>query len=384
MSEKRIGNLKRSIECLALGLALLALAACAGLSARGSVEGQAIQTRVDSEVARYYLENYLAGKHADAELDARIDRVYQTANGSLPDRDELKELSDEFSVDFAALYFADRIALAPANRRFRSVYDRNYESTRKALAEGPAQLPAAAADYAALIVPSYLYKRNMATGAALAAPREALQKVGLPCYFVETVDDGTVESNAELVMAAIRARAEDGRRLILISASKSGPEVALALTKLGAAETRHVSAWINAVGALQGTPLIEDNVLPELEYIVGKVDPAGAASIMTAASRRRFESFHLPEDILVVNLIGIPTSGSVGFRAGRGYFPMRKHGPNDGMVLLADTIYPRGVTVAELGSDHFLMYNLDVISIALVKTVIDWLENPGGTVTARP
>jgi hypothetical protein len=54
------------------------------------------------------------------------------------------------------------------------------------------------------------------------------------------------------------------------------------------------------------------------------------------------------------------------------------------VVLLADTIYPGGVTVAELGSDHFLMYNLDVISVALVATVIEWLENPGGAVTAGP
>lgn len=376
--------MKRSIEHLALGLALLSLAACAGFSARGSVEGQAIQTRVDSEVARYYLENYLAGERKDAQLDARIDRVYQNANGNLPDRNELKALSDEFSVDFAALYFADRIALVPANRSFRSAYDRNYQSTRKALPEGRAKLPSAAADYEALIVPSYLYKRKMANGAALDAPREALGKVGLPCYFVETVDDASVESNAELVMAAIRARARDGRRLIVISASKSGAEVALALTKLGAAETRHVAAWINAVGALKGTPLIDDNIVTELEIIVGRVDPAGTVSMTTGASRRRFESLHVPEDIFVANLIGIPMSGSVGFRAGRGYFPMRKHGPNDGVVLLADTIYPGGVTVAELGSDHFLMYNLDVISVALVATVIEWLENPGGAVTAGP
>jgi hypothetical protein len=56
-------------------------------------------------------------------------------------------------------------------------------------------------------------------------------------------------------MAAIRARAQSGRRLIIISAIKSSAEVALALTKLGPSETGHVAAWINAVGALQGTPL---------------------------------------------------------------------------------------------------------------------------------
>ena len=86
---------------------------------RGSVEGQALETRVDSEVALYYLANYLAGKRHDALLDQRIDRVYQNANGSLPSRDDLKKLSDDFSVDFAALYLADQIARVPINQRFR-------------------------------------------------------------------------------------------------------------------------------------------------------------------------------------------------------------------------------------------------------------------------
>src|SRR5262245_21557802 len=40
---------------------LLALSACAGLPVSGIVGGQSIETRVDSEVARYYLANYLAG-----------------------------------------------------------------------------------------------------------------------------------------------------------------------------------------------------------------------------------------------------------------------------------------------------------------------------------
>ena len=376
---------RNSLKLFPLCLTLLSLAACAsGLRVHGSVDGQAIETRVDSNIARYYLENYLAGKRIDPQLDERIDRVYQSADGVLPDRGELKRLSDEFSTDFAALYFADRIALVPGNRRFRDIFDQIYKSTSKALRQGSARLPAAAAEYEALFVPSYLYKRNLATGAALTAPREALQKIGLPCYFVETQDDGTVESNAELVMSAIRVRARDGRRLIVISASKSSAEVALALTKLGAAETRHVAAWINAVGALKGTPLIDDNALPELEWVVGKVDPAGTASMTAAAGRQRFKSFHVPEPVLVVNLIGIPLSGSVGFRANFGYLPMKKHGPSDGMVLLADTIYPGGVTLAELGSDHFLMYNVDTLTIALVSTVIDWLEKPGGTITAAP
>ena len=113
----------RSLNLGILLAALLSLSACAGLAVRGSVGGQTIESRVDSEVARYYLTSYLAGKHSNATLDERIDRVYQSVNGNLPDRSELKRLSEEFSIDFAALYLADQIDRAPVNRRFRSAFD---------------------------------------------------------------------------------------------------------------------------------------------------------------------------------------------------------------------------------------------------------------------
>lgn len=355
---------------------LLAVSACSGLPVRGTVGGQTIATRVDSEAARYYLANYLAGKHNNPILDARIDQVYQTIDGKIPGRNELKELSDEFSTDFAALLLADEIARVPLNRRFRSLFDVAYEYARKAVPEGNAKLPAAADRYEALIVPTYLYNRPTLSGADLSGPRAALEKVGMMCHFVETSDDGPVESNAEIVMNAIRARAQSGRRLIIVSASKSSAEVALALTKLGPAETRHVAAWINTVGALQGTPLVDDNVIPELEFIVGKIDPAGVESMSVIRSRERFKLFHVPQSVLVVNFFGIPVSGSVGFRARRGFFPMRKYGPNDGMVLLADMIFPGGITLTELGSDHFLMNDhLDITAVALASTVIRWLED---------
>ena len=55
----------RSLNLITLVAALLSLSACAGLPVRGTVGGQTIETRVDSEVARYYLANYLAGKRSD-------------------------------------------------------------------------------------------------------------------------------------------------------------------------------------------------------------------------------------------------------------------------------------------------------------------------------
>jgi hypothetical protein len=364
---------------------MILLPACAGLRVRGSVGMQTLETRVDSEAARYYLEHYLPGNRMDTELDERIDRVYQSANGGLPDRGELKRLSDEFSVDFAALYLADQIAHIPVNRRFRIAFDHAYDYTRIALPQSRVKLPAAAIAYEVLVVPIYLYKRLIGSGADLAAPRAALEKVGLTCHFVETQDDGAVEANADLVADAIRARMQSGRRLIVISASKSSPEVALALTRLETTETRHIAAWINVAGVLQGTPLADEHLFQELEFLVGEVDVAGEESLTTQRGRRRFDSFHIPKHVLVVNYLGIPVTGTISFWGRRTFNSLRKHGPNDGVSLLSDMIIPGGVTLADLENDHFMRGKpLDITTVALAISAIRWLEHPGRELVQGP
>lgn len=359
------------LHLIDLLFALPLLAACAGLPVRGTIGGQSIDTRVDVEVARYYLASYLSGQRNNPFLDGRIADAYKNARNDLPDRAELKRLSEEFSIDFAAAYLADRIVAVPENRRFRDLFEEN----RRAFNQKRLKLPAGAADYEVMFIPTYLYKRLPITGGDFAVPKKALERVGLPFHFVETVEDGAVETNADIVAAAIGARSRSGPRLVLISASKSGPEVALALTRMGSAATRHVVAWINTVGALQGTPLTDEHLLPEVEDFVGAVDVAGMQSLMTERSRRRFQSFRLPDHILVVNYFGIPLSGSVSSWARPGFTPLSNHGPNDGILLLSDMIFPGGITVAELGLDHFLLdQKLDAATVGLVTAVMRWPE----------
>jgi hypothetical protein len=112
---------------------------------------------------------------------------------------------------------------------------------------------------------------------------------------------------------------------------------------------------------------------------MGKIDVAGTESMTTANSRRRFNSFRVPDHVLVVNYFGVPVIGSVSFLARTSYNPLRKYGPNDGTVLLPDMIFPGGVTLTELGSDHFMRPKpLDIVTVALAITVIDWIEHPDG------
>lgn len=364
-------NTRMSFDSIRRLLALLLISACAGVPVRGNVGGQSIDTRVDSEAARYYVAGYLAGQRNNPLLDGRIAGIYNEAHHELPDRAELRRLSEEFSVDFAAAYFAEQLAATGRNWQFRE----SYLKYRRAFTENRLQLPASLAECEIMFVPSYLYRRLPITGTDFALPRKALQKVGLPVHFVETVEDGAVEVNADIVAAAIAARASRGRRLILVSASKSGPEVALALTRLGAARTKHVAGWINAVGALQGTPLADERAMPQIEQLVGAVDKAGMESLTTERSRRRFQSFRVPAHVSVVNYFGIPLSGNVSSWARPGFGVLAKHGPNDGILLLADMIFPGALTVAELGLDHFLLdRDIGATTVGLVAALVGWID----------
>ncbi|MDH3443502.1 MAG: hypothetical protein OEN50_06225 [Deltaproteobacteria bacterium] len=347
-----------------------------GLPARGTIGGQTFESRVDSEVARYYLTSYLTGGGGDRSLDARIERVYKQFSQALPNRDELKQLSDEFSVDFAALFFADRVAAQPLGRRFRNSFEAARDYVQRALPQSRVKFPETVEDFEIVFVPGYLYRRHPATGADFAAPRKALKRVGLHYHFVETDEDGAIEANADLVLAALLARARSGRRAIIVSASKSGAEVGLALTKLGILASRQVAAWVNIVGTLQGTPLADVKLWQEMEDLIGEVSIAGVESLTTAHSRQRFRNFRVPKDIFVVNYIGIPVSGSVSSLARSGYLQLQSQGPNDGLSLLSDLILPGRLTLADLGRDHFLLDDdLDIRTLALTIAIIGWLEN---------
>jgi hypothetical protein len=327
-------------------------------------------------MAQYYLSDYLQGVRSNPVLDVQIDGVYRSAASSLPGRGELRSLAETFSLDFAALYFAARVVDLPANRQFQIFYDRIRAATSARLAAGEPPLPVSAAQYRVLFVPGFLYRRHTFTGADFAVPRETLARAGMPFVFVATDEDGPVERNAALVRAAIDAQAASGRKLIVASASKSGVEVALALSQLGDGGSGHVAAWLNIVGMLQGSPLADQNIWQGLEYLTGKIDTAGIASLTTARSRRRFAGLRIPAHILVVNYIGIPVAGSISSLARRGYDRLRPYGPSDGLSLLPDLMAPAGLTLVELGSDHFLLAErMDLKTIALTTAVIRWIES---------
>jgi hypothetical protein len=231
--------------------------------------------------------------------------------------------------------------------------------------------------YTVLFAPSWLYRSHPQTGSDFARQRRFLDRLGIPNRLITSGESDSVEDNAAAIAAAVRASRRDNESVMLVSASKSGAEAALALSRLlTPEETTGVAAWVNVAGALHGTPLADAALRPPASWMTRMIcwingwNWAGLASMATEPSRRRLEGARLPEAITVVNVIAVPVSGSIGATVYGGYRVLLSDGPNDGVVLLADTVWPSGVNLVVLGADHlFARSREDAYILALLRAV---------------
>lgn len=373
------------IGCLSC---LLLLAGCSAsiprIAVRGELMGQVVDTTVDSPIARYYLEHYLQRARMVPEYDRKIDRLYRQSDSAVLNRERLQFIAASFSVDFAALYLADRLWENAANRQLQTLFMRYVNEIKTRARKSRALLIPAASDYFVLFVPGWDYKKNgHLTGADFAVPRILMTELGLKNHLVEIPSNGSVEENARVLAGNILRHSREGKTMILVGASSAGPAIHLALGELLSPQQLHaVGAWVNLGGILQGTPLIDrfrrwpGSCLLQLAAWHEGWDKEAVLSMSAERGRERFQRLQLPPHILVFNYLGLALSGEIS-RYSRDRYPvLRRHGPNDGLALLADMITPGSMTIVALGSDHFFAEDpaIHIKTIALAQTVIHQLE----------
>ena len=292
----------------------------------------------------------------------------------LPDQARLRELGLEVSMDFAALAFARAVGADERSRIVQAAFE-GFVLDGKARSEESLGRPGAF-PYTVLFAPAWLYRSHPENGGRRGP-------VNVDSSTVSESSTGLSRASRALpvrdkaITAAVREATGEGRGLILVSTSKSGPEVALALSRLMTpAETAGVVGWLNAGGVLGGTPLVDAALRPPASWLTRAFfwlwgrDTAGLESMSTGPSRRRLNTARLPDSIAVINLVAVPLSGSVGPKLRWSYEILREHGPNDGAVLLADTIWPGGVNLVALGSDHFFAsLQEDAYGLALMRAL---------------
>jgi len=371
--------------CICLWLLGGCGAAIPRIPASGELGGQKIETTVDSESARYYLEHYLTGQQNDSHLDSLIDKIHRQNETSRFDREFLRELSEKISVDFASLYLAKYILEDEANRAIQLVYQKELDKVRNEFKGGISPSSSPDSSYLILFVPGWDYVASGAiTGADFAKPRRIINGLGIENRLIEIDPNGAVEDNAAVIADSINRYTATERQIILVSASSGGPAAAQALGELLAtAQIRPVKAWVNIGGILQGSPVADHYLRWPRSWLMRAVllfkgwSMESVRSMSVEKSRPRFNRLHFPEHLLIVNYIGIPLSGDITERARDSYRVLRKLGPNDGLTLISDEIAPQSVTIADLGIDHFFNKDpeIDLKTVALARTVLSVLQS---------
>lgn len=369
---------------LIFSLALCLLPGCA-THARFPVDAELHQTRiettVDSRQAQYYLTHYLQGQRLDPELDGKIARVYRDFPAPTPDRDDLKRIADRFSNDFAALFLADRLWRDLKNRQLQRAFQR-YVSLPEAQLFAPIS---AAEEITVLLVPGWDYVENgHITGSNFAAPRRLFSRMRIANELVAVPPTGSVMQSAEVIAEVIRRHAAAGRKVIVVGASAAGPAIHYTLgSLLDHRQVSSVLAWVNIGGILQGSPMIDyfqhwpQKALLNVALVFLGWDNDEIMTLSAEQSRQRSRSLHLPDDLLVVNYIGLSLTGSLSRRTSFNYPILSREGPNDGLTPLADIIAPGSLTLIAPDSDHYFNEDplIDIKTVAMLKTVLELSRN---------
>lgn len=310
-------------------------------------------------MARYYLEDY-PGPHPagwGVELAGLENALAYGEHGAAT----FAGIAATYdSTDLAALLFVHHVRSQPASRAFAACMAAVREGEAAAVGVSEAALTAVRQRFRVVLAPGWLYRDQAVTEADFASTRRALRRAGVDHELVATAQDGSVESNARQIAERLRELAASDREIVIVSASKSGAEVHYALGELLEPEvTDAVSAWINVGGLLRGTPLADQwssfpRNLVAWPYMAWQGwDWASLRSLRTAVSERRYRAAQLPDDLFVVNYIGVPLSSQLTHGAGQRYRWLAQYGPNDGATLLANARVEGGVTVVEPGADHY-------------------------------
>ena len=374
------------LAATAIALAVVLALGCARHSdlVIGDTPDSDLAGMVDSDAARQMLAELLARRSSGARLAAGTTPVTRLARlgvegesvqiSRLPDQARLRELGREVSMDFAALVFAKALGVDSKSQAVQAAFDRF-------LREGPDRSSEAlqrpsAFPYTLVFAPSWLYKSHSETGSDFAFQRGIATRLGIPNSLIASGQSDSVEVNAAVIADTLRTIGCSSGPIVVVSASKSGAEAALALTGLTAAESACVVAWINIAGALGGTPLADAALRPPAKWLARGIFWVsgwrwdGLESLATGPSRRRLDGRRMPETITVLNIVAVPVSGSVGYQVYGGYQVLGSHGPNDGVVLLADTVWPNGINLVALGADHlFFGWREDAYVLALLRAV---------------
>jgi hypothetical protein len=221
-----------------------------------------------------------------------------------------------------------------------------------------------------VIVPGAFYRENPRSGADGHVVRGEAERIGWPVDTIPLASSGSTAENARAICDWLSA--QDGSPLVLVSVSKGGSDLKFALARPDAARAfRHVACWINLCGILDGTPLSEwllswqaEAALSRLYYRMLGVSVDFVRDLAREPGGPLDFELELAPHMQLISIVGFPQRRHMTSGLGRRcYDRMARHGPNDGVIVLADVCAQPGLLYPVWGADHLLRSGVDMAAL---------------------
>jgi hypothetical protein len=330
----------------------------------GFLFGRPLQTYVDNELAGLMLTN---------PQDNKVKNLFAAYQGRQLDTKTLSDITKNYSIDVATLYFLQKSYMDIHNKQAQDLYSSYLDLLTGSDNKQELQL---LKEYYIAFVPGLAYK-DTSNGGNFARQRRLLTAAGILNEMIVTDEWGLTDDNAAIIANRLRELSKLHEKIIVVSASKGGLETAVTLGELlKPEETKSIKAWVSVGGILRGSPVADRYLSWPSCWVaeIGLMTKGKRINLVQDVSyKKREESFKqlkFPENIKIIHFVGAPMSTLVSKDIKGLYRSIKEFGPNDGLTPLADEVTSNGIVVSEIGLDHYYRCpDIDQKTIALALVV---------------
>lgn len=243
-----------------------------------------------------------------------------------------------------------------------------YQSIRESAVHGPAikaidrmcdPLDPIDGNVKVIIVPGLLYREYPGSGADGRMLIEATRQLGWDYEVISTASTGRLVDNAEVLLRYLKNNSN--RPLVLASISKGGAEIAAAmqLDPLGQ-QFASVVGWVDVCGMIHGSPVIDFISRQRLRMLGFRALFALRRWTLASVLDLRYDGmlaadFEAPDHIKIVHAVGFPSEEDFTLEKLRRFHrQIGALGPNDGVILLHDSLRAPGIVYPVRGADHYM------------------------------
>lgn len=214
-----------------------------------------------------------------------------------------------------------------------------------------------------LIIPGMFYVDNPDAQSNGEAFAKFLSKIGISSEIIKVGQTSHAAINGEFICNYIKNNTKSDIQYIIFSTSKGSKDFLYAIKNChNDLNFKRIKSWINMGGIVNGSYLLEKLEKNQFEYwenrlyfLLNGYSWEGIESLRRSSFRNIVSENELNK-LKIFSIIGVPFFRNVSNRAKNYYLNLNPNGPNDGYVMLTDSILPNSYVYPSLRNDHYFQF----------------------------